>query len=140
MHIKLTVRWTFQTNNYRCIGFITKIIIGLIVSQFMYSLGYSLIVCPYTLDSMNSYKIIFNRFTKIVVFWNGYDNAIEYVTQQLCCIFLLKMVIQINNCPVHIRIGTAPVQTVPVQFGSVRNRVRPYMFRNGTDPAVHIAN
>ena len=29
-------------------------------SQFMYSLGYSLIVCPYTLDSMNSYKIIFN--------------------------------------------------------------------------------
>ena len=54
MHIKLTVRWTFQTNNYRCICFITKIIIGLIVSQFMYSLGYSLIVCPYTLDSMNS--------------------------------------------------------------------------------------
>ena len=39
MHIKLTVRWTFQTNNYRCICFITKIIIGLIVSQFMYSLG-----------------------------------------------------------------------------------------------------
>ena len=38
---------------------------------------------------MNSYKIIFNRFTKIVVFWNWYDNAIEYVTQQLCCIFLL---------------------------------------------------
>ena len=70
MHIKLTVRWTFQTNNYRCICFITKIIIGLIVSQFMYSLGHSLIVCPYTLDSMNSYKIIFNRFTKIVVFWN----------------------------------------------------------------------
>ena len=60
MHIKLTVRWTFQTNNCRCICFITKIIIGLIVSQFMHSLGYSLIVCPYTLDSMNSYKIIFN--------------------------------------------------------------------------------
>ena len=62
MHIKLTVRWTFQTNNYRCrpICFITKIIIGL-VSQFMYSLGYSLIVCPYTLDTaMNSCKIIFN--------------------------------------------------------------------------------
>ena len=58
----MTVRWTFQTNSYRCrpICFITKIIIGLIVSQFMYSLGYSLIVCPYTLDSMNSYKIIFN--------------------------------------------------------------------------------
>ena len=36
------------------------IIIGLIVSQFMHSLGYSLIVCPYTLNSMNSYKIIFN--------------------------------------------------------------------------------
>ena len=67
MHIKLTVRWTFQTNNCRCrpICFITKIIIGLIVSQFMHSLGYrpSLIVCPYrpTLDSMNSYKIIFNE-------------------------------------------------------------------------------
>ena len=60
MHIKLTVRWTFQTNNYRCICSITKIIIGLIVSQFMHSLGYSLIVCPYTLNSMNSYKIIFN--------------------------------------------------------------------------------
>ena len=45
----------------RCICFITKIIIGLIVSQFMHSLGYSLIVCPYTLDSMNSYKIIFNE-------------------------------------------------------------------------------
>ena len=37
-----------------------NIIIGLIVSQFMYSLGYSLIVCPYALDSMNSYKIIFD--------------------------------------------------------------------------------
>ena len=60
MHKKLTVRWTFQTNNYRCICSITKIIIGLIVSQFMHSLGYSLIVCPYTLNSMNSYKIIFN--------------------------------------------------------------------------------
>ena len=60
MHIKLTVRWTFQTNNYRCICFITKIIIGLIVSQFMHSLGYSLILCPYTLDLMTSYKIIFN--------------------------------------------------------------------------------
>ena len=61
MHIKLTVRWTFQTNNNcRCICFITKIIIGLIVSQSMHSPGYSLIVCPYTLDSMNSYKIIFN--------------------------------------------------------------------------------
>ena len=46
MHIKLTVRWTFQTNNYRCICFITKIIIGLVVSQFMHLLGYSLIVCP----------------------------------------------------------------------------------------------
>ena len=60
MHIKLTVRWTFQTKNYRCICSIMKIIIGLIVSQFMHSLGYSLIVCPYTLNSMNSYKIIFN--------------------------------------------------------------------------------
>ena len=60
MHIKLTVRWTFQKNNHRCICFITKIIIGLIVTQFMYSPGYNLIVCPYTLDSMNSYKIIFN--------------------------------------------------------------------------------
>ena len=60
--MKLTVRWTFQTNNYRCrpICFITKIIIGLIVSQFMHSLGYSLILCPYTLDLMTSYKIIFN--------------------------------------------------------------------------------
>ena len=29
-------------------------------------------------------------FTKIVVFWN-YDNAIEYVTPQLCCIFLLYL-------------------------------------------------
>ena len=26
----------------------------------MHSLGYSLIVCPYTLDSMNSYKILFD--------------------------------------------------------------------------------
>ena len=60
MHIKLTVRWTFQMNNYRCICFITKIIKELIVSQFMHSLGYSLIVCPYTLDLMNSYKITFN--------------------------------------------------------------------------------
>ena len=90
MHIKLTVRWTFQTNNYRCICFITKIIIGLIVSQFMYSLGYSLIVCPYTLDSMNSYIIKFNRFIKIVVFWNWYDNAIEYVTQQPMLHFLVR--------------------------------------------------
>ena len=43
-------------------------------SQFMHSLGYSLILCPYTLDSMNSYKIIFNvigiALPKIVVFWN----------------------------------------------------------------------
>ena len=60
MHIKLTEGWTFQTNSFRCICFITKIIIGLIVSQFMHSVGYSLIVCPYTLNSMNSYKIIFN--------------------------------------------------------------------------------
>ena len=62
MHIKLTVRWTFQTNNYRCICFIIKIIIGLIVSQFMHLLGYSLVLCPYrpTLDLMTSYKIIFN--------------------------------------------------------------------------------
>ena len=54
--------WTFQTKYYRCICFITKIIIGPIVSQFMHSLGYSSIVCPYrpTLDSMNSYKIMFN--------------------------------------------------------------------------------
>ena len=36
------------------------IIIGLIASQFMHSLGYSLILCPYTLDSMNLYKIISN--------------------------------------------------------------------------------
>ena len=35
-------------------------IIGLIVSEFMYSLGNRLIACPYTLDTMNSYKIIFN--------------------------------------------------------------------------------
>ena len=62
MHIKLTVRWTFQTNNYRCICFITKIIIGLIVSQLMHSLGYgfSFTIFPYTLNSMNSYKIVFN--------------------------------------------------------------------------------
>ena len=41
---------------------IKKIIIGLrlIVSKFMYSLGYRLIVCPYTLDTRNLYKIIFN--------------------------------------------------------------------------------
>ena len=65
MHIKLTVRWTFQTNNYRCICFIMKIIIGLIVFQFMHSLGYSMIVglCPYTLDSM-MYTIIFNVIEK----------------------------------------------------------------------------
>ena len=39
-----------------------KLIIGLIVSQFMHSLGYSLILCPYrpTLDLMTSYKIIFD--------------------------------------------------------------------------------
>ena len=42
MHIKLT-------NKYRCICSITKIIKRLIVSQFMYSLGYGLIVCPYSL-------------------------------------------------------------------------------------------
>ena len=31
-----------------------------IVSEFMYSLGYRLIACTYTLDTMNLYKIIFN--------------------------------------------------------------------------------
>ena len=49
------------SNNYRCICYITKIIIGLIVpSLCIHYIGYSLIVCPYTLDSMNSYEIIFN--------------------------------------------------------------------------------
>ena len=42
--------------------------------------------------------------------------------------------------PVNIWSGTVPVQTVPVQFGSVRNCVRPYLSRNGTDPPVHITN
>ena len=28
--------------------------------KFMYSLRCKLIVCPYTLDTMNSYQIIFN--------------------------------------------------------------------------------
>ena len=32
------------------------------------------------------------------------------------------------------------IQTVPERFESVRNRVRPYLFRNGTDPPVHITN
>ena len=40
--------------------FITKIIIGPIVSEFMYSIGNRLIVCPYTLDTMNLHEIIFN--------------------------------------------------------------------------------
>ena len=31
-----------------------------IVSKIMYSLGYRLTVCPYTLDTMNLYNIIFN--------------------------------------------------------------------------------
>ena len=42
--------------------------------------------------------------------------------------------------PVHIWIDTVPVQTVPVQFGSVRNCLCPYLFRDGTDPPVHITN
>ena len=50
----------------------TKIIIGLIVTQFMHSLGYSLIACPYrpTLDSMYSYKIIFNAIEKGLPKWS----------------------------------------------------------------------
>ena len=57
MHIKWTVTYDGHfKRTIRPIGlylscFITKIIIGLIVSEFMYSLGYRLIVCPYTLDS-----------------------------------------------------------------------------------------
>ena len=46
MYIKLTVRWTFQTNNYRCICFITKIIIGLIA-------GVKKITCPGARDKLN---------------------------------------------------------------------------------------
>ena len=68
MHIKWTVAYGYEYDGHfkptiiylSC--FITKISIGLIVSEFMYSLGIRLIVCPYrpTLDTMNSYKIIFN--------------------------------------------------------------------------------
>ena len=80
MHIKWTVTYEYDGHFKPTIiylsCFITKIIIGLIVSEFMYSLGNRLIVCPYrpTLNTMNSYRIIFNviaiglRFTKIVVF------------------------------------------------------------------------
>ena len=64
MHIELTVRWTFQTNNYRCICFITKLLRNYYRTHsfpvYALTIGYSLIVCPYTQDSMNSYKIIFN--------------------------------------------------------------------------------
>ena len=76
MHIKWTVAYEYDGHFKPTIiylsCFITKIIIGLIVSKFMYSLGNMLIVCPYrpTPDTMNSYRIIFNviaiglRFTK----------------------------------------------------------------------------
>ena len=45
-----------------------------------------------------------------------------------------------DDYPVHIWSGTVSVQTVPIQFGSVRTRVRPYLFRNGTIPPVNIRN
>ena len=52
-------------NNYD--GHFIRTIVDLSVSlrkllydSFMYSLGYRLIVGPYTLHTMNSYKIIFN--------------------------------------------------------------------------------
>ena len=49
---------------------------------------------------MNSYKLYLMeleyRFTKIVVFWNWYDDAIEYVTPQLCSIFLFVFYVAFN--------------------------------------------
>ena len=63
MHIKWTVAYEYDGHFKPTIiylsCFITKIIIGLRVSEFMYSPGNRLIVCPYTRDTMNSYKIIF---------------------------------------------------------------------------------
>ena len=63
MHIKLTEAYEYDGHFKPTIiylsCFIAKMIIGLIVSEFMYSLGNRLIACPYTLDTMNSYKIIF---------------------------------------------------------------------------------
>ena len=64
MHTKWTVAYEydghFKPTIIHLSCFITKMIIGPIVSKFMYSLGNRLIVCPYTLDTMNSYKIIVN--------------------------------------------------------------------------------
>ena len=64
MHIKWTVAYEYDGHFKPTIiylsCFITKLIKGPIVCEFMYSLGNRLIVCPYTLDTMNSYKIIFN--------------------------------------------------------------------------------
>ena len=40
--------------------------------------------------------------------------------------------LDVHIYPIHIWSGTVPVQTVPVQFGSVRDRVRPYLIRNDT--------